>query len=763
MQPLVNFLLGYRHILAVLTLILGGVIAYGSSMTRIDSSYDTILAEDDPYRDEVASVHSDFPPSTAVLFTFLAPDGNIFNFEALNAMQELTDRYTEIDSAVAAGSLLNRRLSAVDAEKYDRDYLVPELSEVNEEDLVAIREIAVADEDLTESMLSPEGDMALAVVKFRANADDQEERLRIARSVVELRDSLREKYPGVTIYIIGRILFELDGYNAQIKDARNLAPLVIAVVLLLLWFCLRSIVLAVCITTVSVGALMMTVGTVGWAGIAFNQISNMGPLVVVTIAMADGIHIVSVYLQNLHAGMTRLEAMRDSLKVNIQPITLATVTTGMGFLSLNYCSSPGIYGFGNVVAVGVVWAFLLSLTLLPGLILLLPAKKVPKPLGVRGFIRSVSRLVATRGNLLFWGSLVLIVGTLALLPLNKVDFNRFSFVDKDSDFHAAMTALSEKIGNDESLGYSISSGDYYGITEPGFLNEVDRFSLWLEEQEEVSFVRSYTGLLKDMNAAEHDDDVAYEILPTDNLQIIDYLVSYQLVQEIEPHLEPLFNADYSAVRLEVGTSNLSNMQLLALSDKIDGWIEENLNPNFKVLHGDYSILFARLEHSISVQLLQGFTLSFILITLTLIIGLRSIRYGMLSIAANLFPATIVFGFWGLLVGELSPYILMLFSISIGLVVDDSVHVLSKYIVARNKQETPEKAVEYSLDRAGSAITITTASLALGTLVLVFSNTFYYQNVALLLTPIIIVALLLDLLFLPQLLIRYDRWRERRAA
>lgn len=763
MQTLVNFLLGNRNVLAVLTLILGGFLAYGSHQTTIDSSYDTILAEDDPYRAEVASVHSDFPPSTSVLFTFLAPDGNIFTLQALQAMQELTDRYTEIDSAVAAGTLLNRRMSAVDADKYDRDYLIPELSAVEASDLSDIRDIALADEDLTKSMLSPQGDMALGVVKFRANVDDQEERLKIARSVVELRDSLREKYPDVTIYIIGRILFELDSYNAQIKDARNLAPLVIAVVLLLLWFCLRSIILAITITLVSVGALLMTVGTVGWAQIPFNQISNMGPLVVITIAMADGIHIVSVYLQNLHAGMPKLEAMRDSLRVNIQPITLATVTTGMGFLSLNYCTSPGIYGFGNVVAVGVVWAFLISLTLLPGLILLIPIKKVPKPLGVQGFIRSVTTLVAKRGPLLFWGSLALIVVTLAMLPLNKVDFDRFSFVDKESDFHHAMKALSEKIGNDESLGYSISSGDYYGITEPGFLTEVDRFSTWLEDQEEVSFVRSYTGLLKDMNASEHDDDEAFEVLPTDNLQIIDYLVSYQLVQEIEPHLEPLFNADYSAVRLEIGTSNLSNMELLALSDKIDGWIDDNLNPNFDVLHGDYSILFARLEHSISVQLLQGFTLSFILITLTLIVGLRSVRYGMLSIAANLFPATIVFGFWGLFIGQLSPYILMLFSISIGLVVDDSVHVLSKYIVARKNKETPEKAVEYSLDKAGSAITITTASLALGTLVLVFSNTFYYQNVALLLTPIIIVALLLDLLFLPQLLIRYDRWRENRAA
>jgi len=122
----------------------------------------------------------------------------------------------------------------------------------------------------------------------------------------------------------------------------------------------------------------------------------------------------------------------------------------------------------------------------------------------------------------------------------------------------------------------------------------------------------------------------------------------------------------------------------------------------------------------------------------------------------------VFGLWGLFVGELSPYVLMLFSISIGLVVDDSVHILSKYISAKRDGSTPEQAVQYSLDKAGSAITITTISLAVGTFILVLSNTFHFQNVALLLTPIIVVALFLDLLFLPPLLVKFDNWRERKS-
>ncbi|MDZ7784785.1 MAG: MMPL family transporter [Halioglobus sp.] len=763
MDKLIGLLVTRRHLLAVLTAVLGAVIAYGTTMTRTEASFDAILDEDDPYRQEVDQVHEDFPPSTGVLFAFMPRDGDVFSRNSLRAMEELTQRFMEVESAVSVSSLINYRLDAVDADRLHRDYLVPAIADLDEEELATIRRTALADDGLTETILASEGDMALASIKYRSRVDDQDTRLDIARSIVALRDSLREKYPDIDIYVLGRVLFELDSYNAQIDDRLYLAPIVIAVTVALLWYCLRSVVFSLCVFAVAFVTIGLTVGTMGWAGIAFNQISNMGPLVVLTIAMADGIHIVSIYLQGLARSLSREEALRQSLAVNIQPVTLATLTTAMGFLSLNYCSSPGIYGFGNVVALGVCWAFLVTLTLLPALLLLVPVKRVPRPLGVQGFIAAVLRLVERRGGVLLAASAVLIVATLAMLPLNKVDFTRFSFIDKDSDTHKVFKALSEKIGNDQSLVYSIDSNTYYGITEPEFLREVEQLSDWLEAQPEASFVRSYTDFLKTMNRNEHDNDPEWEILPTDKLQVIDYLVSYQLVQEIEPNLEPIFNQDYSAVRLVAGTSNLSNAELIGFNDRIESWISDNLNPDYEVLHGDNSILFARLDRSISVQLLQGFTLSFLLITATMLIGLRSIRYGLLSIMPNLFPATIVFGVWGLLVGELSPYVLMLFSISIGLVVDDSVHVLSKYLYARRDGETPEDAVRYSLHRAGSAITITTLSLAAGTLVLVFSNTFYYQNVALLLTPIIIVALLLDLFCLPPLLVKFDNWREGRAA
>ena len=185
------------------------------------------------------------------------------------------------------------------------------------------------------------------------------------------------------------------------------------------------------------------------------------------------------------------------------------------------------------------------------------------------------------------------------------------------------------------------------------------------------------------NKADHDDDEAWDRLPTDQLTIIDYLVGYQLVQEIEPSLQPMFNTDYSGVRLVVGTSNLSNNEILAFAQRIDEWAAANVSPEFQITRGDDTILRARVQSVLQFRTYAGVCYElFAHITLTMLVGLRSVRYGLLSLLPNLFPATIVFGFWGLFVGELSPYNLMLFSISIGLVVDDSVHVLSKYIAAR---------------------------------------------------------------------------------
>ncbi len=759
MQNWIDKLISTRHSLALVTILVTVFMSVGTQFTKMEGTDETLLSEDDPYREEVRLAREDFPPTTGVLIAFES-DEDVFNLETLKAIAELNRRYAEVNFAVSISSIINYRMNAVDQETYSRDYLIPSLDGINQEQIKAIKAIALSDEDLTKSILSPDGQMALANIRYKDNTDTQESRLAIADSILVLRDSLRNKYPNTGIYAVGGPLFERESVDAREKD-NSLYLVAFVLGLTLFWICLRSLLYSITLLAIAAATFGATLGTYGWLEIPLNQISSLGPLVVVVVAIADGIHVLAAYVQGLHQGLDKIGAMKKSLEINFQPISLATITTAMGFLSLNYSSSPGIYGFGNLVAIGVCWAYLLTLCILPALILLLPTNKIPRPLAIKTFIQQIQYIVKKYGNITFAAGGALIVVTLALLPLNKLDFDRFYFIDEDSDFHLVYQVLKEKIGNDKALVYSIDSKEYYGITQIDFLQEVNRLAIWLEEQPEASFVTTYTDYLRSRNKDEHDDQEEFDRLPTDQLQIIDYLVGYQLIQEIEPSLQPIFNSDYSAVRFIVGTSNLSNRQLIAFNERIDGWIANNISEKYKVLHGDNSILFARLNQKITVELLLGFTLSFLFITLTMIVGLKNLRYGLLSIVPNLFPATIVFGIWGFFVGELNPYILMLFSISIGLVVDDSVHVLSKYIRARKDGLIPEDAVQYSIERAGSAITITTMALAIGTCILLFSSTIYFQSVAQMLTPIIVMALVLDLLFLPPLLIKFDNWYEGR--
>jgi predicted RND superfamily exporter protein len=163
-----------------------------------------------------------------------------------------------------------------------------------------------------------------------------------------------------------------------------------------------------------------------------------------------------------------------------------------------------------------------------------------------------------------------------------------------------------------------------------------------------------------------------------------------------------------------------------------------------------------MDELVTVELLQGYSLSLALITLCLIIGLRSLKFGLLSIIPNLLPATIVFGIWAITVGQINPFVMMLFSISIGLVVDDSVHLLSHYLHARRGGVDGDAAMADAIRTAGPALSITTLVLALGATVLIWANTLYFQQAAQLLVPIVVLALVLDFLFLPSILRRFAR-------
>jgi len=750
-----SFCLSRRHALFWAGVIASLLLATGVFRLGFDSSLDSLLTRSDPYLDELDLLEAEFPQSTEIVFAFLAPEGeSMFTRGRLQAIDALRERYREIPLAGRHSSLLDyysprnlRRLFAQDFREY------------GEAGLAGLMRTAQADELLTGNLLARDASLAFTRITLNAEFADEAERLDAAREALRLRDVLQDEFPELDIHVSGEVLLEYSSRQSMLEDLGGLLPFVILACILAICGFFRSVRAGFAILAHTLLTLLCALGTLGLAGFSFNTVTAIAPVIIVVVCVASSVHVISIYRQGLLREMPEAEAMRFSLMHNIRPVTLAALTTAIGFASLNLSSSPAISDFGSTVAVGIVFSWLLTAALLPSLLIRLI--KTGNGSNDGDFLhRAMNRVIAIgrrRDRQLFWFCSAFAAVGISMLPLNETDFNRLDFISDAAGLRDYFDAVGERLDRGPSISYAVDAGARDGAIDPAFLARMEALVDWLGERDEIESTASVVELLKTVNEMRYNDPDAY-LLPDDSETIENYLRAYRFVQNLDFPLSNFLSLDRSIAALTVNARPMSNQELLDLNALIDARFEATF-PDADLVHGSGLLVFARMDERVTVELLQGYSLSLALITLTLVFGLGSVYFGILSVIPNLLPAAIVFGFWGLLVGTLDPFVMMLFSISIGLVVDDTVHVLTHYLAKRREGEDIQAAVAHAIRTAGPALTITTLVLTLGTTFLMAASTFYFQQAARLLVPIVVLALLLDVFYLPAILRRFDKFRS----
>jgi len=626
----------------------------------------------------------------------------------------------------------------------------------SQEELDALLQPALNDRLLTNSLLTGEGQLTFAVVALSVDELAGEARERTARAIQELRDSLRNAHPDIGFYAMSDVILQQSSQKAMLDDLSQLLPFVIILCVLVICFCFRSIRFGAGILTHTLATCLCTLGFLAYTGFSFNSISVIAPLIVVIIAVANSVHIISLFRQSLENGASKKDSMIASLVHNVVPISLAALTTAIGFVSLLLCSSPAIKGFGIIVGIGIGFGFVLTLTFLPALLMLL-APKVE--VIAEGSERPSSLLteVVTLGKRydrpIFWGCSLLAVVTLALLPLNESDFNRLDFLGSDPELSSYYDIVGESINRGPLLTYGVQTNKIDGAIDPDFLARLDDYFSWAQQLAGVESIASIIDIARAVNRAQHQDNPEFYRIPEDTDAVANSLLAYQVVQSDDFPLKDFITEDFALTRFFLNATPSTNKELLATDALLSEEFARRF-PEAQLMHGSTLLLFSRMDELVTVELLQGYSLSLLLITLCLIVGLRSVKFGLLSIIPNLLPATIVFGIWAITVGQINPFVMMLFSISIGLVVDDSVHLLSHYLQRRREGVEGEVAMNEAILTAGPALSITTLVLAIGATILIWANTLYFQQAAQLLVPIVVLALVLDLFYLPAILRRF---------
>ncbi|HBH7873289.1 TPA: MMPL family transporter [Vibrio parahaemolyticus] len=688
----------------------------------------------------------------------IAPeDGDIFTPQTLSLIQKITVDAWQVPYSSRVDSIANYQHT----EAFDDDLLVEDLLyseyELTPDRISKVKSIALSEPVLKSALVSEKGDVTVVNITVQLpEMDKTAEVEEVVSSINAMIDRYQRAYPDVTFHKAGIIAMNHAFMTAAQDDSSTLVPTMLVVILVFLTIMLRSILSVIATLIVIIGSVMATMGISGWAGMFLSTATVNVPTLIMTLAVADCVHVIATMRQSMKNGFTKAQSIERSIALNFVPILITSVTTAIGFLMMNMSDSPVLRDFGNLSALGVMVACFLSVTLLPALLKLLPIHvKMETSQDQKHVMDRLGDFVVSQRRALLPLSVVVIVVCASLIPLNKVNDESVEYFGQRNEFRQAADFMEERISGMTNISIAIKTNESQGIAAPDFLNTIGEFSSWLRGQPETDHVATLADVYKRLNKNMHGDDEAYYSLPQARELAAQYLLLYEMSLPYGLDLNNQINVDKSSIKMVLTVANLGSVELVDLENRIYQWFAEHA-PQYQVVASSPSLMFAHIGETNMASMLSTLPITLVLISALLIFALRSVRLGLISLMPNIAPAVIGFGLWALISGEINLGLSVVVTLTLGIVVDDAVHFLSKYQRARREGQTAEQAVRYAFHTVGRALWITTVVLVAGFSVLAMSSFRLNADMGQLSAIVIFIALVVDFLFLPTLLMLFDK-------
>ena len=344
-----------------------------------------------------------------------------------------------------------------------------------------------------------------------------------------------------------------------------------------------------------------------------------------------------------------------------------------------------------------------------------------------------------------------------MVPQNKLNDEFVKFFDTTLQFRTDSDFASDHLTGFMVIEHSIGSGEDGGIAEPEYLAKLDSLAEFYKTLPNVVHVNHFGLVMKKLNMNMHGDDSAFYRIPEERDLATQYTLLYEMSLPYGLDLNNMISIDKSSTRMTVTCKNIPSAELIALSEQGEKWLIDHAPKEMFAAASSPALMFSHLSKRQVLSMINGAGIALVLITLCMIIALGSIKYGLISVIPNMVPMVLGFGAWALLVGELGMAQSSIVGMTLGIVVDDTVHFLNKYLRARRERGlSPEDSVRYAFTTVGRALFITTVVLVAGFLVLTTSHFKLNSDLAQLAALTIAFALIADFLLLPAILLALDK-------
>ena len=737
--------------------------ASGAQNLTFKSDYRVFFGDDNPQLVAYESMQKIYNKSDNVSFVVVPKGGDVFTVKHLQALKDLTKQSWQVPYSTRVDSVTNFQYTYAEEDDMIVEDLVMNTSNLSSADLKKIRTIALSEPLLANKIVSPTGHVSVVNVSVQLpGIDPNTEGPEVAAFVRNMKEKFLADNPETQIYLSGMVIMNNAFTEAAMGDSATLVPLMFLIVIIIIGLLLRTISGTFATVLIIILSIATTMGIAGWLGFYLTGPSSSAPTMILTLAVADCIHILTSMFYEMRHGSDKKTAIRKSLQVNLQPIFLTSITTAIGFLSMNFSDSPPFRDLGNLVAMGVMLAFVFSITIFPALLSILPIKTKAVTEGKGDIMSILANFVIAKRKLLLPLTSIIIIASTVFIPKNELNDNFVEYFDTSVPYRIATDFMQKNLSGMTLLEMSVETGESSGINNPHYLKKLADFSEWLRQQPETDHVNTITDTLKRLNMNMHADDPNWYKLPTDQAMSAQYLLLYEMSLPYGLDLNNQLNVDKSSAKIVATFENLTSNELIEIEQRIKNWFANNA-ANYQVVIASPSLMFAHIGQRSIYSMLIGTTLALLLISVLLGFALKSWKYGVISLLPNLIPAGIGFGIWGIIDGQIGLSLSVVIGMTLGIVVDDTVHFLSKYLHARrDKQATAKAAVHYAFDNVGRALWITTFVLVAGFTVLAQSTFSLNADMGLLTAITIFIALVVDFLFLPPLLMALDTGEQSKS-
>ena len=615
--------------------------------------------------------------NTDLIFVAFGTEGqNLFQKKAMSDLWDFTKALEALPEVEEIRSLTN--LNRMENE--DGFLLIDDLvstKDLSLEEIADIKDYLIRNPELKKRVISQNDDFFNIVVIPNGNTSEQASVVKIVATAEKLLSGYDLHFGGPP-YLVGIV-------SSLVRaDAMFLVRIGLVMMVIILLASLRSVAGVFMVLFVIILSLIGMMGSMGWIRgltgserFVFSIMNTSMPIILMTIANSDSVHFLTKFFKKLRITGDKAKAIEQSIDSLMLPIFLTSLTTAAAFLSLVFAPIEYMTGYGVSIAIGISWAWILSTTLLPSLIMLkdwpLNSRAIRKP----GLLERIvdkfgSKIIKFPRSILISGLLLVAVGIHGI-KLVTTEVNMFSFFEKGNKIRDSLEFLDKKMLGAMDLEFLIN-GD---MKDPELLQQISQLQDYVEKNPSVSITFSIADVIKRMHRTVMDDDPDYETVPDDRAKVNNLYTMYSMSGDPDD-LTALVDYEYSKALVTAILKNVSTKSSVLFVNDIEQFVDKNFTKYKDITATGQLVVLRDMVELVIKSSVISICVSIVVITFIAAIFFRHLGWGILAVIPLSAAVILNFGFMGILKIDLNHVTALLSSVIIGVGVDFAIHYISQY-------------------------------------------------------------------------------------